>query len=64
MGALERVMKGRNGSMAVKRGIRNSVILPTVICFIDMDMECSTAITNKCSENELCAGCLWCVKVG
>ncbi len=30
MGTLERVMKGRNVSMAVKRGIRNSVILPTL----------------------------------
>ncbi len=30
MGALERVMKGRNVSMAVKKGIRNSVILPTL----------------------------------
>ncbi len=28
MGALERVMKGRNASMEVKKGIRNSVILP------------------------------------
>ncbi len=28
MGALERVMKGRNVSMAVKKGIRNSVIIP------------------------------------
>ncbi len=30
MGALERVMKGRNVTMEVKRGIRNSVILPTL----------------------------------
>ncbi len=30
MGALERVMKGRNVSMVVKHGIRNSVILPTL----------------------------------
>ncbi len=30
LGALERVMKGRNISMAVKKGIRNSVILPTL----------------------------------
>ncbi len=30
MGAVEKVMKGRNVSMAVKRGIRNSVILPTL----------------------------------
>ncbi len=27
IGALERVMKGRNVSMAAKKGIRNSVIL-------------------------------------
>ncbi len=30
MGALERVKKGRNVSMAVKKGIRNSVFLPTL----------------------------------
>ncbi len=30
MGALERVMKGRNLSMELKKGIRNSVILPTL----------------------------------
>ncbi len=30
MGALERAMKVRNVSMAVKKGIRNSVILPTL----------------------------------
>ncbi len=30
MGGLERVMKGRNVSREVKKGIRNSVILPTV----------------------------------
>ncbi len=30
VGVLERVMKGRNVSMAVKRGIRNGVILPTL----------------------------------
>ncbi len=30
MGALERVMKGRNVSMEVKKGMRNSVILPTL----------------------------------
>ncbi len=30
MGALERIMKGRNVSMAVRKEIRNSVILPTL----------------------------------
>ncbi len=32
VGALERVMKRRFVSMEVKRGIRNSVILPTLSC--------------------------------
>ncbi len=30
IGELERVMKGRNVSMEVKRGIRHSIILPTL----------------------------------
>ncbi len=30
MGVLEGFMKGRNVSMAVKKGIRNSVILPAL----------------------------------
>ncbi len=30
IGVLERVMKGRNVSMEVKWGIRNSVVLPTL----------------------------------
>ncbi len=30
MGALERVTKGRSVNMAVKKGIRDSVILPTL----------------------------------
>ncbi len=30
MSALERVMKGRNVSKEIKKGIRNSVILPTL----------------------------------
>ncbi len=46
MHALERVMKGRDVSMAVQKGIRNSVILPTLSHASDMDMECNTAITN------------------
>ncbi len=47
MGVLERIMKGRNVSMVVKRGIKNGAIFPDiVICLRDMDMECSTAITN------------------
>jgi len=30
IGTLERIMNGRNVSMEVKRGIRNSIILPTL----------------------------------
>ena len=30
IGALDRIMKGRNVSMEVKRGLRNSIILPTL----------------------------------
>ncbi len=30
IGSLGRVMKGRNVSMEVKRGLRNSVLLPTL----------------------------------
>ncbi len=32
IGSLGRVMKGRNVSMEVKRGLRNSVLLPTLTC--------------------------------
>ncbi len=46
MGALERVTKGRNLRMLVKRGMRKCYPLDAVICLRDMDMECSTAITN------------------
>ncbi len=31
MGSLAEVMKGRNVSMDVKRGLRNSILLPTLI---------------------------------
>ena len=30
IGSLERVMKGRNVSMEIKRGLRNSILLPTL----------------------------------
>ena len=31
-GSLARVMRGRNVSMEVKRGLRNSILLPTLTC--------------------------------
>lgn len=45
--ALERVVIGRSVSMGMKKGIKNSIILPTLhICIRNMDVEYSTAITN------------------
>ncbi len=65
MGALERVMKGRSVKYYSKKGNKEQCYSPdTVICLRDMDMECSTAVTNKRNGNELHAGCMWCVKVG
>ncbi len=42
IGSLARVMKGRNVSMEVKRGLRNSILLQTLIYGSEM-----------CSGNEL-----------
>ena len=38
-GSLTRVIRGRNVSMEVKRGLRNTIILPTVTHGSDLDME-------------------------
>lgn len=46
IGALQRVMKRWNVSMELKKGIRNSIIFPTLACIRDMDMKCSTAVKN------------------
>ncbi len=35
VGSLTRVMKGRNVSMNVKRGLRNSILLPTLTHGLD-----------------------------
>lgn len=40
------VMKGGNVSMGVKWRIRSSIIVTTLICIRDMNIECHTAITN------------------
>lgn len=38
-------------SMGVKDGIRNSIILPTVLYASEIDMKCSTPITNTLAGN-------------
>ncbi len=60
MGALERVMKGRNVSVEVKRAIRNSVILST------LSNASETWTWNAAQQSRIRAVemSLWCVKVG
>ncbi len=62
--ALERVMKGRIGSMEVKRGMEQYYLANSVISLRGVDMECSTAIKNMCRGNELYERCMWCVRMG
>ncbi len=49
MGVLERVMRGRNVSMVVKKGIRNSVILPT------LSYASETWSWNAAQQSRICA---------
>lgn len=57
-------MRRKSVSMEVKRRIRNSIILQTVLFIKDMDIECSTAIENTCSGNGSYKMCLWCLRMG
>ncbi len=48
------VMKGRNVSMVMKRGLRNSILLPTLNIWVgELDMEWSAAVEGVCCRNEL-----------
>jgi len=65
IGTLERIMNGRNVSIEAKRGIRSSIILPTLdICIRGVDMECSTTVMDTCSGDELRKRSMWAVKMG
>lgn len=57
---LERMMKGRNVSMRVKKGLKNSNVLPTLSYIIDM--ECSTAGMIEGCGNEAHKRCMWNIK--
>ncbi len=49
VGLLAGVKKGRNVSMDVKRGLRNSILLPTLNIWVGkLDMEWSAAVKSAC----------------
>ena len=54
IGSPARVTKGRNVSMEVKRGLRNSILLPTLMYGSKTwDMEQDTAVNSAWCGNEL-----------
>ncbi len=61
-GSLAKIMKGRNVSMEVKRGLKNSISLPALIIniwFRGIGMVWGTAIEGACCGNELPERSLW-----
>ncbi len=48
-GSLARVMKGRNVSSEVKRGLSNSILLPTLTCGSE------TWMWNRAQQSRVCA---------
>ncbi len=60
VGSLAGVMKGRNVSMEVKRGLRNSILLPTLNIWTgELDMEWGTAVEGACCRDELPERIVW-----
>lgn len=49
----------RSARVEVKRGMRNSVILLNLSYASDVEVECSTEITNTSSGNEVCFVLRW-----
>ncbi len=49
IGSLARVMRGRNVSMEVKRGLRNSILLPTLMYGSE------TWTWNRVQQSRVCA---------
>ena len=48
-GSLANIMRGRNVSMEVKRGLRNSILLPT------LTYESETWTWNRAQQSRVCA---------
>ncbi len=63
IGSLARVMRGRNVSMEVKKGLRNSVLLPTLIYGSETWTRNRTAVESVCCGNELPERGMWSDKV-
>ncbi len=53
-------MKGRNVSMDVKRGLRNSILLPTLNIRVgELDMEWGAAVESACCRDEFPERSVW-----
>ncbi len=52
-------LKERNVSMDVKRGMRNSILLPTNIWVGELDMEWGAAVEDACCSDELPERSVW-----
>ncbi len=60
VGSLAGVMKGRNVSMDVKRGLRNSILLPTLNTWVrELNMEWGAAVERACCRDELSKRSVW-----
>ncbi len=60
VGSLAGIMKGRTVSMEVKRGLRNSILLPTLNIWVrELDMEWSIAVEGVCCRDELPKRSVW-----
>ena len=58
-------MKGRNVSMDIKKGLRNSIVVPTITYAAETwTWNEDTSVENSCSGNELSEGNMWRNKVG
>ncbi len=65
VGLLTGVMKGRNVSMDVKGGLRNSILLPTLNIWVgELDMEWGAAIKSVCCRDELLERSVWSEQMG
>ncbi len=60
VGSLAGVMEGRNVSMDVKRGLRNSILLSALNMWVlELDMEWTAAVESACCRDELPERSVW-----
>ncbi len=60
MSSLAGVMKGRNVSMDMKRGLWNSILLPTLHIWVgELDLEWGAGVESACCRDELSERSVW-----